>query len=52
MALPILVADDSALARKLLIHALPEDWDVEVSEAKNGAETLVSNDTKLTGKLT
>jgi two-component system, chemotaxis family, chemotaxis protein CheY len=40
MALPILVADDSALARKLLIHALPEDWDVEVSEAKNGAEAL------------
>ncbi|MGV7245347.1 response regulator [Caballeronia sp. M23-90] len=40
MTLSVLVADDSALARKLLIHALPEDWDVEVSEAKNGAEAL------------
>lgn len=42
MALPILVADDSALARKLLIHALPENWNVSVSEAKNGAEALAA----------
>lgn len=42
MALPILVADDSALARKLLIHALPPDWSVTVSEAKNGADALAA----------
>jgi two-component system chemotaxis response regulator CheY len=42
MAMPVLVVDDSTLARKLLIHALPEDWDVEVSEAKNGLEALAA----------
>jgi CheY-like chemotaxis protein len=40
MALPILVADDSALARKVLTKSLPEDWDVEVSYASNGVEAL------------
>lgn len=40
MALPVLVADDSSLARKLLIHALPEDWDVDVTQAANGIEAL------------
>ena len=40
MALPILVVDDSALARKVLTKALPEDWDVEVSYAANGFEAL------------
>lgn len=42
MALPVLVVDDSALARKLLINALPDDWDVEVSEAVNGTEALAA----------
>ncbi len=40
MAIPILVADDSALARKVLTKSLPEDWDVEVSYASNGVEAL------------
>ncbi|WP_439894227.1 response regulator (plasmid) [Ralstonia sp. 25C] len=40
MALPVLVADDSSLARKLLINALPEDWDVEVTQASNGVQAL------------
>jgi CheY-like chemotaxis protein len=40
MALPILVVDDSALARKVLTKSLPEDWDVEVSYATNGVEAL------------
>lgn len=40
MALPVLVADDSSLARKLLINALPDDWDVEVTQASNGAQAL------------
>ncbi|MDN0076417.1 response regulator [Crenobacter sp. SG2303] len=42
MALPILVVDDSALARKVLIRALPEDWDVEVSQASSGEEALAA----------
>ena len=40
MALPILVVDDSALARKVLTKSLPEDWDVEISYASNGIEAL------------
>ncbi|HEY4805825.1 MAG TPA: response regulator, partial [Paraburkholderia sp.] len=27
MSLPIVIADDSLLARKVLTKALPEDWD-------------------------
>jgi CheY-like chemotaxis protein len=42
MALPVLVVDDSALARKLLINALPDDWDIEVSEAVNGTDALAA----------
>ncbi|WP_042300764.1 response regulator [Paraburkholderia kururiensis] len=40
MALPVIVADDSTLARKLLIKSLPDDWDVEIAQASNGAEAL------------
>jgi DNA-binding NarL/FixJ family response regulator len=40
MALPVVVADDSALARKILINALPEDWDIEIHQASSGAQAL------------
>lgn len=40
MGLPVLVVDDSTLARRLLINALPEQWDVDVSQATNGADAL------------
>ncbi len=40
MATPILVVDDSAMSRKLLIKALPADWNVEVTQASNGQEAL------------
>ncbi len=40
MPLPVLVVDDSAMARKMLIKALPPDWEVEISEAANGEEAL------------
>ncbi len=40
MALPILVVDDSAMARKMLIKSLPTDWDVDVSQAANGKEAM------------
>lgn len=40
MSLPILVVDDSAMARKMLIKSLPADWDVEISQAENGVEAL------------
>ncbi|MCC8393747.1 response regulator [Paraburkholderia sp. MMS20-SJTR3] len=38
--LPIVIADDSLLARKLLTKALPPDWQVDVSYATNGREAL------------
>lgn len=41
MALPVLVVDDSTLARKLLIKSLPSDWDLEITQASNGAEALL-----------
>ncbi len=40
MPLPIVIADDSLLARKVLTKALPPDWDVDVSYASNGREAL------------
>lgn len=40
MAIPILVVDDSAMSRKLVIKALPSEWDVEVFQAGNGHEAL------------
>ena len=40
MPLPIVIADDSLLARKVLTKALPADWDIDVSYASNGREAL------------
>jgi len=40
MSLPILVVDDSAMARKMLIKSLPPDWDVEISQAENGVQAI------------
>lgn len=40
MTTPILVVDDSPMARKMLIKSLPPNWDVEISQAGNGVEAL------------
>jgi CheY-like chemotaxis protein len=40
MSTPILVVDDSAMARKMLIKALPSSWDVEITQAVNGKEAV------------
>lgn len=40
MAIPITVADDSALSRKTIRRALPHDWEVDIFEAKNGKEAI------------
>ncbi|MBB1268233.1 response regulator [Shewanella sp. SR44-3] len=40
MTIPILICDDSALARKQMARTLPKDWDVEISYATNGAEGI------------
>lgn len=40
MTLPVLICDDSALARKQMARALPPNWDIELSFACNGEEAL------------
>ncbi|WP_076540610.1 response regulator [Shewanella sp. UCD-KL21] len=40
MTIPILICDDSGLARKQMARTLPKHWDVEISYAANGAEGL------------
>ena len=36
----LLVCDDSNMARKQLLRALPADWPVTISQAANGEEAL------------
>jgi chemotaxis protein CheY-P-specific phosphatase CheC len=36
MSLPVLICDDSALARKLMARSLPKNWDITISFAENG----------------
>lgn len=37
---PVLICDDSNLARKQIARCLPSDWDVEVSFAENGQQAI------------
>lgn len=39
-AIPLLICDDSSMARKQLLRALPAEWDVSVTQAVNGREGL------------
>ncbi len=40
MVTPVLICDDSKLARKQVARCLPEDWDIEVNFAENGKEAV------------
>lgn len=40
MTTPVLICDDSSVARKQMARSLPSDWDIEVSFAKHGEEAL------------
>lgn len=40
MSIPLLICDDSAMARKQVRRSLPEGWDVDVTMACNGVEGL------------
>ncbi|GAB7126779.1 response regulator [Silvimonas sp. JCM 19000] len=42
MPLSILVADDSSIARKMLIKALPPHWDISISQAADGQQALAA----------
>ncbi|WDE10507.1 response regulator [Thalassomonas haliotis] len=40
MSTPLLICDDSNMARKQVARSLPDDWDVDISFAVNGAEGI------------
>lgn len=40
MSIPLLICDDSAMARKQVKRSLPEGWDVDVTTATNGLEGM------------
>lgn len=40
MPIQVLICDDSSFARKQIIRALPQDWNIEVHQAANGQEGL------------
>lgn len=40
MSVPLLICDDSLMSRKMIIKALPAEWDVEITQASNGKEAL------------
>ncbi len=40
MPTPVLICDDSNMARKQIARCLPSDWDVEVSFAENGQHAM------------
>jgi two-component system, chemotaxis family, chemotaxis protein CheY len=42
MSIPVLIVDDSPLARKMLRRSLPPTWDISITEAGNGREALAA----------
>ncbi|OUS29273.1 response regulator [Gammaproteobacteria bacterium 45_16_T64] len=40
MSIPLLICDDSAMARKQVKRAIPEGWDVDITMATNGVEGI------------
>ncbi len=40
MTIPLLICDDSAMARKQVKRSLPEHWEVDITFAKNGVEGI------------
>ncbi len=40
MAIPLLICDDSSMARKQVARSLPEGWEVEITFAENGHQAL------------
>jgi CheY-like chemotaxis protein len=42
MSTSVLVVDDSAMARSMLIASFPKSWDVRVTQASNGLDALAA----------
>jgi len=40
MTIPVLICDDSGVARKQMAKSLPEGWDVKISFAQHGGEAI------------
>jgi CheY-like chemotaxis protein len=40
MTIPLLICDDSNMARKQVARSLPEGWDVDITYATNGVEGI------------
>lgn len=40
MGIPLLICDDSGMARKQVARSLPDGWDVDISFATNGVEGM------------
>lgn len=40
MSLPVLICDDSGMARKQMARALPKDWDITINFAADGEECI------------
>lgn len=40
MAIPLLICDDSQMARKQVAKSLPEGWEVDITFASHGKEAL------------
>ena len=40
MSIPLLICDDSNMARKQVARSLPEGWDVDITFATNGLEGI------------
>ena len=40
MSVALLICDDSGMARKQLLKALPPDWELDITQASNGLEGL------------
>lgn len=42
MPVSALVVDDSPMARKMLIKALPPQWDIQIAQASGGSEAIAA----------
>jgi len=42
MTMSVLVVDDSAVSRKMVIRSLPPGWDIAITQASNGTEALAA----------
>jgi len=42
MTTSVLIVDDSAVSRSIVIRSLPPGWDIVITQASNGSEALAA----------